>query len=115
MREPEIVFFPLSLKMTRKTAIINDKFNNPPLFTSMCIHEHRVGNACWLWGGVLLWLPQVLEMLCIGQKIRQDLEYRNLYVRGACLHHKAAALLLPRRDYALAFLEKGSLLSRCEN
>lgn len=101
MREPEMpeIFFYLSLEMTRKNAVINDKLNNSPAFTSMCIHEHRVGNALqgrpghtvltatqhcsWICGSGLLLLPQVLEMLCIGQKVRQVLEYRSLYVHGA--------------------------------
>lgn len=45
-REPELpeLFF-LSLQMTRKTAVINDKFNNQTVFTSMCICEHSICNA----------------------------------------------------------------------
>lgn len=94
-------FFPFSLEMTRKTADINDKFNNQPVFTSMCIYmweqqwqysrrqikahcacPHLAQHCTWLCGDGLLWLPQVLEILCIGQKVRQDLEYRNLYVHA---------------------------------
>lgn len=90
---------------------VSTAFTMPTMITketgAHCAHSYP---ALQLALGV--WLPQVLQT---GQKVRQDLEYRKLYVRGAWLQHKAAVLLLPRRHYASAFLEKSSLLSRCEN
>lgn len=140
-REPELSetnsFSSLSFQMTPKTVVINAKFSTELVFVCMCVHEHSIGDArrvtkanqdklcsqqaqhcSWPWVGEwLLWLPQMLQVLCVGQKIPmwdQDLECRNLHSR--CLASvQAAVLLLPRRDYASACTEKTSLLSRCEN
>lgn len=32
--------------MIRKKIVINDKFNNPLVFISMCVCEHSIRNAC---------------------------------------------------------------------